>query len=94
MSSNCWPITDETSQISLLDPRAKLSAFRSENEKNKVKELVRNLTEYSISTTTTTAAVENIADTRNFFRRLRDNEQQMITLQPFHHAQAILMVVN
>jgi len=68
-----WPIMDETSQISLLlDPRAKLSAFRTEDEKNRVKDLISNLTGYSTSISAIPRN-DDIANTRNFFRQLQDN---------------------
>ena len=68
-----WLIMDETSQIlSLLDLRAKLSAFRTEDEKNRVKDLISNLTGYSTSISAI-ARNDNIANTQNFFRQLQDN---------------------
>jgi hypothetical protein len=46
--SNYWPIMSESSQISLLDPKVKFSAF-DEIKKANAKNLILNLTEYSFS---------------------------------------------
>lgn len=76
--SNYWPIISESSQISsLLDPRVKFSAFNDDEiEKANAKNLVLNLTEYSSSSSTLLAETttgDDIIETRNFFRNLRNN---------------------
>src|SRR6266487_7130653 len=74
--SNYWPIISESSQISsLLDPRVKSFAFESEAEKIDAKHLVLNLTEYCSmsSSISETVTGDDITETRNFFRRLRNN---------------------
>ena len=77
--SNYWPIMSESSQISsLLDPRVKFSAFENETEKSNAKNLLLDLTEYSstssiTSITETEIVTDDIMETRNFFRKLRNN---------------------
>ena len=74
--SNYWTIISESSQISsLLDPRVKSFAFESEAEKIDAKHLVLNLTEYCSmsSSISETVTGDDITETRNFFRRLRNN---------------------
>ncbi|POG72301.1 hypothetical protein GLOIN_2v1170152 [Rhizophagus irregularis DAOM 181602=DAOM 197198] len=82
--SNYWPIMSESSQISsLLDPRVKFSAFEDEIEKVNAKNLVLNLTEYSsalspLAETTTGETGDDIVETRNFFRNLRNNTVMLV----------------
>ena len=75
--SNYWPIISESSQISLLlDPRVKFSAFEDEIERAGAKNLVLNLTEYSSSPSpllAETTTGDDIVETQNFFRNLRNN---------------------
>ncbi|EXX53833.1 hypothetical protein RirG_240250 [Rhizophagus irregularis DAOM 197198w] len=74
----------ESSQISsLLDPRVKFSAFEDEIEKVNAKNLVLNLTEYSsalspLAETTTGETGDDIVETRNFFRNLRNNTVMLV----------------
>ncbi|CAG8810487.1 17682_t:CDS:2, partial [Cetraspora pellucida] len=71
-----WPILDETSQVSsLLDPRIKLTAFKSMDKKTKTINLISNLNGYSseISKPTTTSS-NNLSNTRNYFRQLRSSD--------------------
>jgi len=73
---NYWPILSEASQISsLLDPRVKFSAFEDEIERTSAKNSVLNLTEYSSSSPLFAEATtgDDIIETRNFFRNLRNN---------------------
>ncbi|CAB4392710.1 unnamed protein product [Rhizophagus irregularis] len=82
--SNYWPIMSESSQISsLLDPRVKFSAFEDEIEKVNAKNLVLNLTECSsalslLAETTTGETGDDIVETRNFFRNLRNNTVMLV----------------
>src|ERR1700722_16871351 len=73
---NYWPIISESSQISsLLDLRVKFSAFENVIERSDAKNLVLNLTEYSSSSPllAKTTTGDDIIETRNFFRNLRNN---------------------
>jgi hypothetical protein len=74
---NYWPIMSEASQISsLLDPRVKFSAFEDEVERVNAKNSVLNLTEYSSLSSPLPAEIttgDDIIETRNFFRNLRNN---------------------
>ena len=74
-----WPILDETSQISsLLDPRVKLSAFRDENEKQRAINLILNLRGYSFtSQPKIISSTNNLTNTRNYFRQLRENSNNV-----------------
>ena len=72
-----WLIVDESSQISaLLDPRIKLIAFDNDDEKKKVKDLILELTEYyevsQVQITDNATTGDEIINTRNYFRRLRE----------------------
>ncbi|CAG8744275.1 16282_t:CDS:1, partial [Funneliformis mosseae] len=59
-SEDYLPILDESSQISsLLDPRAKLYAFKSENEINKAKDLILKLNGYLLTSTSTIASISD-----------------------------------
>lgn len=82
---NYWPIMSESSQISsLLDPRVKFSAFEDESEKSNAKNLVLNLTEYSSSLSplpAETTTGNDITETRNFFRNLRNNTVTLNSLE-------------
>ena len=83
--SNYWPIMDESSRISsLLDPRTRLSAFKNEDEGIKAKDLVLNLTGYTLTTPTPTqnitTANDGIDEARIYFRKLRNNNSSSHTL--------------
>ncbi|CAG8691602.1 16950_t:CDS:2, partial [Cetraspora pellucida] len=66
-----WLILDDSSQISaFLDPHVKLSAFKTENEKNKVVDLVSGLSEYISETTQQIALANNSNNNRDYFCNL------------------------
>ena len=71
-----WPIMDANSCVSaVLDPRTKLSVFLTDIEKNKVKDSINKLAEHysttsSTSITTSSTTRNELADTRNYFRKL------------------------
>ena len=82
--SNYWPIMSDASQISsLLDLRMKFSAFEDEIEKANAKNSVLNLTEYSSSSPllAETTTGDDIIETRNFFRNLRNNAVTLNSLE-------------
>jgi len=69
--NNYWGIMDEASQISsLLDPRTKLSAFKDTSEKIRAKNLVLNLTEYTVTSQPVSDTTDDLTDIRNYFRQL------------------------
>ena len=66
-----WSILDDSSQISaFLDPRVKISAFKTENEKNKIVDLISGLNEYISETTQQIAFANNSNNDRDYFRNL------------------------
>jgi hypothetical protein len=78
----------ESSQISsLLDLRVKFSAFEDEIERSDAKNLVLNLTEYSSSSPllAETTTGDDIIETRNFFRNLRNNTDTLNLLEILIH---------
>jgi hypothetical protein len=83
---NYWLIMSEASQISsLLDLKAKLSAFEDEIEKANAKNSVLNLTEYfspspPLAVTEITTEVD-IIETRNFFQNLHNNTVTLNSLE-------------
>jgi hypothetical protein len=69
--NNYWGIMDEASQISsLLDPRTKLSAFKDTSDKIRAKNLVLNLTEYTVTSQPVSDTTDDLTDIRNYFRQL------------------------
>jgi hypothetical protein len=74
-----WSIMDEALQISsLLDPRTKLSAFKDEVEKTRAKNLVLNLAGYSVTLQPTIDTMDDLMNTRNYFRRLGGSDGFML----------------
>ncbi|CAG8752843.1 967_t:CDS:2, partial [Cetraspora pellucida] len=68
---NYWSILDASSQISaFLDPRVKISAFKTEYEKNTVINLISGLNEYLSEVSQQTILTDDSTNDRDYFRNL------------------------
>ncbi|CAG8556162.1 14018_t:CDS:2 [Funneliformis caledonium] len=85
-------LANQTSQISaILDPRNKLSAFKNEQESEDAKRSILELVSYCklpIEEKATTIIGDNIIDTRNYFRRLRQKNNNLPVNVPNNNSTA------
>ena len=73
---------DEPSQISsVLDSRTKLSAFKDQMEQNRAKNLISNLTGYSLLPPAVNTTDNDLINTRSYFWRLRDGNTSAFSLR-------------
>ena len=73
---------DRSSQISsVLDPRTKLSAFQDQMGQDRAKDLISNLTGYSLLPPVMNTTDNDLINARSYFRRLRDGNTFTFPLQ-------------